>query len=150
MLLALWLAACSSKPEPEPAPPPVAVATPLSEPRLLTLFKQWEGVPYRLGGMSKRGIDCSGFTLMVYRDLAGVSLPRTVNEQLTGGKAVSRGQQRPGDLIFFKTGRNNRHVGVSLGGDRFVHASTSSGVIISSLSNSYWQQKFWQIRRYAD
>jgi cell wall-associated NlpC family hydrolase len=142
-----WLVGCSSKPE-LPAAPAQASSNGLSAERLLWLYADWEGVPYRLGGMSKKGIDCSGFTLLVYRDLAAKALPRTVEEQLELGEPVAKGKQRPGDLIFFKTGWSTRHVGVSLGDQRFVHASTSQGVMISSLTNSYWKQKFWQIRRY--
>ncbi|WP_372870596.1 NlpC/P60 family protein [Shewanella sp.] len=150
--LSLWLVGCGSRPD-TPATPETAVSDAVQDSftieRLLWLYADWEGVPYRLGGMSKKGIDCSGFTLLVYRDLVAKSLPRTVEEQLEHGAPVATGHQRPGDLIFFKTGWSTRHVGVSLGDHRFVHASTSQGVMISSLNNSYWKQKFWQIRRYG-
>lgn len=147
LLLAMAAVGCSSH---SGQVPPVAPqeSQPLSQARLLALYSEWRGVPYRLGGMNKRGIDCSAFSLLVYRDLAGLNLPRTVEDQLALGRRVSEDEIQSGDLVFFKTGWTVWHVGVSLGDRRFVHASTSQGVIISTLDNGYWQQKFRQIRRY--
>ncbi|QYK07040.1 C40 family peptidase [Shewanella zhangzhouensis] len=147
MLLAMVVIGCSSRPEQE-TPVAAQVSQPLSQARLLAFYSEWQGVPYRLGGMNKRGVDCSAFSFLVYRDLAGLSLPRTVEDQLALGRRVSEDEIQSGDLVFFKTGWTLWHVGVSLGDRRFVHASTSQGVIISTLDNGYWQQKFRQIRRY--
>ncbi len=74
-------------------------------------------------------------------------LPRTVDEQRKLGFAVKKSQLKVGDLLFFKTGWSSRHVGIYIGNNEFMHASTSQGVMISSLDNSYWKQKYWQARR---
>ncbi|MDK9705680.1 MAG: NlpC/P60 family protein [Desulforhopalus sp.] len=110
-------------------------------------YEKWRGTPYVDGGMSPSGIDCSGFTLLAYRDLFGVSLPRTAIEQAESGREVSRAALRTGDLVFFNTGRAKKHVGIYLAEDQFVHASLSKGVTLSSLDDSYWQEKYWQARR---
>ncbi|QIJ06503.1 NlpC/P60 family protein [Shewanella chilikensis] len=154
------LSGCSGRPDPVSAPATVAkpqVGTeseakrfeqlPLSQQRLLTMQREWHGVPYRLGGMSKRGVDCSGFVSLTYRRLSDIMLPRTVEEQRKLGFAVKKSQLKVGDLLFFKTGWSSRHVGIYIGNNEFMHASTSQGVMISSLDNSYWKQKYWQARR---
>lgn len=110
-------------------------------------YEKWRGTPYADGGMSASGIDCSGFTLLAYRDLFGVSLPRTAIEQAESGREVSRAALRTGDLVFFNTGLAKKHVGIYLADDQFVHASLSRGVTLSSLDDSYWQEKYWQARR---
>lgn len=110
-------------------------------------FAYWQGTPYRLGGDNKRGIDCSAFVLHVYRDSVNISLPRTTETQVKKGYLVYRDQLQVGDLVFFKTGWKTRHVGIYMGDDTFMHASTSKGVIISSLNNVYWKKKYWQARR---
>ena len=115
--------------------------------QLMQLHKEWKGTPYRFGGMSKRGIDCSGFVLLGFEQKFGLSLPRTTDEQRAVGKSVSKGNLRAGDLVFFKTGWSTRHVGIYIGNHQFLHASTSQGVMISSLDNSYWKQKYWLSRR---
>jgi cell wall-associated NlpC family hydrolase len=93
--------------------------------------------------MSRNGTDCSGFIVAMYRSVAGVQLPRTTREQFRLGKAVSLGSLQPGDLLFFNTtGLGVSHVGICLGGDQFVHASTSRGVILSSLKERYYASRF--------
>ncbi len=74
-------------------------------------------------------------------------LPRTTAEQSQLGKAVPRSMAKKGDLVFFRTGRSMRHVGIYMGNNEFLHASTSQGVVVSSLDTPYWQRAFWQIRR---
>jgi glucan-binding YG repeat protein len=102
---------------------------------------EYIGVPYVWGGSSPSGFDCSGFTSYTYKQ-AGVSLPRTAAEQYTKGQAVSKGNLTKGDLVFFSTYKAGAsHVGISLGGEKFVHAS-SNGVKISSLSESYYTQTY--------
>lgn len=115
--------------------------------QLMQLHKEWKGTPYRLGGLSKQGVDCSGFVQVGFQQKFGLTLPRTTDEQRTVGKSVSKNNLRPGDLVFFKTGWSTRHVGIYIGNHQFLHASTSQGVMISSLDNSYWKQKYWQSRR---
>ncbi|MCC3701382.1 NlpC/P60 family protein [Rouxiella badensis] len=110
---------------------------------------RWHGTPYRYGGLSRNGIDCSGFVFRTFRDRFGVILPRTTAEQTEVGTKVSRKELLPGDLVFFKTGagENGLHVGIYDSGDAFIHASTSRGVVRSSLDNEYWRKTYWQARR---
>jgi cell wall-associated NlpC family hydrolase len=110
-------------------------------------FSYWRGTPYRLGGNSKKGIDCSAFVKNIYRDSFNIKLPRTTKTQVDEGYLVYKNQLQMGDLVFFKTGWRIRHVGIYIGNNQFIHASTSKGVIISSLNNVYWKKKYWQARR---
>lgn len=107
----------------------------------------WRGTPYILGGSGIGGIDCSSFTQIVFDDYFGIKLPRNTRQQLQEGSSVRRNHMRPGDLVFFKTGRNLLHVGIVMEGDRFLHASVSSGVVISRLSQRYWSTKYLGSRR---
>jgi cell wall-associated NlpC family hydrolase len=111
-------------------------------------FKSWRGVRYRYGGVTTKGVDCSGLILRAYKDLYDVDLPRTVAEQARKGTRIQKKYLRPGDLIFFKTGRYSRHVGMYLGQNKFIHASRSKGVIQSNLNNAYWRTKYWQAKRF--
>lgn len=110
-------------------------------------YEKWRGTPYVDGGMSASGMDCSGFTVVAFRELFGVTLPRTAGEQAVSGREVTRDALKPGDLVFFQTGRWKRHVGIYLSDEQFIHASLSRGVTLSSLDDSYWQKKYWQARR---
>jgi len=110
-------------------------------------FAQWQGSPYQFGGNSKSGIDCSAFVQIVYRDSFSIDLPRTTKIQADQGYLVYKDQLRVGDLVFFKTGWKTRHVGIYTGGNDFIHASTSKGVIRSSLNNVYWKANYWQAKR---
>lgn len=100
-----------------------------------------------MGGLSKRGVDCSGFVYLTYRTQFGRTLPRTTELQVERGTEVKRSNLRPGDLLFFKTGLFSRHVGIYVGGQRFVHASSSRGVISSGLAEDYWNDHYWTARR---
>ncbi|MEZ9232733.1 NlpC/P60 family protein [Vibrio amylolyticus] len=115
----------------------------------LSVYNRWEGVPYRLGGNTFQGIDCSAFVQIAYRDALSVDLPRTTQHQSKVGASVNYNDAEVGDLIFFKTSRTTRHVGVYMGNRQFLHASTSKGVIISRVDNPYWASKFWHFRRVA-
>lgn len=117
------------------------------EARLLNQFQKWEGAPYRLGGSNRNGIDCSAFVQIVMDDALGITLPRTTREQLKFGQKVRPASARLGDLVFFRTGRTTYHVGIILRRDFFMHASTSRGVTIDRLGESYWQERIIQIRR---
>lgn len=100
------------------------------------------GVPYRWGGTSPNGFDCSGFTSYTYKQ-AGMTLPRTTADQYAKGQPVSKWNLQEGDLVFFSTYKAGAsHVGISLGGDKFVHASSSKGVTVSSLSESYYTNTY--------
>lgn len=115
--------------------------------RLIDQYSLWRGTPYKLGGNDQRGIDCSGFTQRTYRQQFNLRIPRTTDKQLRFGAGVRRTDILPGDLVFFDTGVELRHVGVYLGQNEFLHASTSRGVIISRLDNVYWNERYLQSRR---
>jgi cell wall-associated NlpC family hydrolase len=110
------------------------------------------GTPYRYGGNSPAGgFDCSGLIGYVYRDAAGISLPRSTRE-LIGMRApvVSRDRLQSGDLLFFATngGRQVSHAGIYVGDGRFVHAPSSGGTVrLDSLCNSYWQRTYLDAKR---
>jgi len=115
--------------------------------RLLAHHATWRGTPHAWGGLTRRGVDCSGYIWHTYRDLFEQSLPRTTRAQAQLGQRVSRSQLREGDLVFFKIGPDNRHAGIYVGNGRFAHASYSKGVTISALNNTYWKRHYWQSRR---
>lgn len=138
-LLALLLAGCASN----PTPPPVTRHSTGFD----GFYQQWRGVPYRMGGNNRTGLDCSAFTQLAYSQVLGFNLPRTTESQANLGKQVDRYQLQHGDLVFFKTGWRQYHVGVYTGAGEFIHASTSKGVIRSRLDNVYWNNRYWQARR---
>lgn len=123
---------------------PIMVIANLSEHQ-----RAWKGTSYRLGGTTKQGIDCSGFTQLTFRELFGIRLPRITTEQAKVGTQIPKKSLRTGDLVFFKTGRgpNGRHVGIYVKDGQFLHASTKGGVIYSDLNSPYWSKTFWQARR---
>jgi Cell wall-associated hydrolases (invasion-associated proteins) len=106
------------------------------------------GTPYIFGGTTRNGIDCSGFTRYVFAG-SGIYLPRTSYEQYNMGEAVSRNDLQPGDLVFFTTyAKGASHVGIYIGGGRFVQASNpASGVKISNLSENYYCSRYLGARR---
>ena len=117
---------------------------------LATLHQQyqgWRAVPYRVGGLSKRGIDCSGFVYLTFRNHLGIDLPRTTESQYANSKKISKSDLQAGDLVFFKIGFKQLHVGIYLTEGQFLHASSSKGVMVSSLSNVYWHKNFLSARR---
>ncbi|KLV08114.1 hypothetical protein ABT57_14945 [Photobacterium ganghwense] len=118
-----------------------------NNPSFDAVYREWRGTPYRLGGSTRRGIDCSAFVQVGFANVMKVNLPRTTEEQVRRGKWVDISDLKKGDLVFFKTGRRLRHVGIYLGESRFLHASTSQGVTISNLNNPYWRSVYWQARR---
>jgi len=106
------------------------------------------GVPYRNGGADPAGFDCSGFTQYVFGE-HGITLPREVRDQFQVGKRVDAKALGPGDLIFFSTtAPGPSHVGIAIGGDQFIHAPSSTGVVrVEHLSSPYWSQRFIGARR---
>lgn len=102
---------------------------------------EWMGVPYRAGGETKRGTDCSGLTGQLYKKVYHTKLPRSTEGQKEESSKVPRRNLREGDLVFFtssQSGRKVAHVGIYLKDGKFVHASTSSGVIVSRLDEKYY------------
>ena len=114
----------------------------------ITLYEfidDWYGVPYKYGGTSKSGADCSGFIGQLYSNVYHKSLPRTTKEIDEACSKVSKSSLSEGDLVFFDINKKkSSHVGVYLQNNKFVHASTSKGVIISDLNNPYYQKTFSQ------
>ncbi len=149
VLLALAVAGCATQSVDRQS---AGRSTALSDPaaatsELYAQYAEWGGTRYRLGGTSKNGIDCSGFTYVTFMKRFGIRLPRTTAQQVELGAHVSRHELRPGDLVFFRTGGKTRHVGIYAGDRKFMHASTSRGVVLSSLDNPYWRARFWKARR---
>jgi probable lipoprotein NlpC len=115
--------------------------------KLYTQYAQWKGAKYRIGGLSRKGIDCSGFVYVTFKSQFGMVLPRSTELQAELGKNVAKSQLRTGDLVFFRTGGSVRHVGVYLERGKFLHASTSLGVMISGLEEDYWKSTYWKSKR---
>lgn len=112
------------------------------------------GTPYSWGGDDAEGFDCSGLVLYVYREIAGLELPRTARAQRREGQSVSAKKElRPGDLVFFATrGRGvTSHVGIYIGQNKFVHAPRrGTKVRVDDMKNSYWAKRYVGARRYLD
>ncbi|MDT3429015.1 cell wall-associated NlpC family hydrolase [Paenibacillus forsythiae] len=105
------------------------------------------GTKYVSGGITTNGFDCSGFTMYVF-DKIGINLPHQSGSQYKMGKTISRSDLRSGDLVFFNTsGRGVSHVGIYVGDGKFAHASSSKGVTISSLSDSYYVNRYVGAKR---
>ncbi len=109
--------------------------------------KHWRGTRYKMGGLSRKGIDCSGFVYITFKDDLGIELPRSTKLQVNIGNFVNKKTLQIGDLVFFKTGLKVRHVGIYVGNLQFIHASTSKGVMVSNLENPYWYKKYWKAKR---
>ena len=112
---------------------------------LLQEIDDWFGVPYRYGGTTKDGVDCSAFSQTVMQDVYSQTVPRTAQEQFDNRSAIDKTELQEGDLVFFHTsGRKNdiTHVGVYLANNKFIHASTSNGISISDLDDPYWKPRY--------
>lgn len=114
---------------------------------LLAEHERWLGTPYRLGGESRRGIDCSALIQAIYRERFDTDLPRTTSQQVNEGQRIERSALKAGDLVFFRPPGTYRHAGIYVGDGFFLHASSSQGVALSRLDNSYWRRYYWQARR---
>jgi cell wall-associated NlpC family hydrolase len=110
---------------------------------LLQVIDKWWGTRYCMGGSTDDCIDCSAFTQILMRDVYQLPLPRTSQEQYNACEKIDLEDLKEGDLVFFNTdGKDVSHVGVYLLNNKFVHAATSGGVMISDLNDKYWQPKF--------
>lgn len=132
-------------PQPEIIPEETISPQKLLE-KLLAQHQEWKGTRYRMGSLSKTGVDCSGFVLLTFRNQFSIELPRSTRDQHKLGQDVKRDQLTVGDLVFFHTGRYD-HVGIYLENDQFLHASTRAGVKISKLSDAYWKTRYWKAKR---
>jgi len=132
-----------------PVPPPVEISAADSAvvKLLYDQYNSWRGVRFQDGGLSKDGIDCSGYVYLTYREKFNRTIPRSTELLARSGVEVSARDVQPGDLVFFKTGWKKRHVGIYLKNDSFMHVSSSQGVMISRLRNPYWSDAFWMARR---
>lgn len=112
---------------------------------LYEAINSWLGVPYKYGGTDRNGIDCSAFVGTIYRQVYGVSLNRSANDMLKNVSLISKSQLREGDLVFFVNSKGKvSHVGIYLKDGLFAHSSTSNGVSVSRLDNSYWVKHFYK------
>ena len=116
--------------------------------QLWQVFERYKGTPYRYGGTSASGFDCSGFITTAFDEAVGRRLPRTTGQMLAAGERVPLDGLRTGDLVFFNIKGKNQHAGIYMGDDRFIHSSASSGVILSSLNGYYWRHRISQARRF--
>ena len=160
ILCAALLSACASRPPPAPVavkPKPVfnystQNFSPAAEDVLFRALGL-VGTPYRWGGNTPdSGFDCSGLIGFVFRDAAGISLPRTTREMINvNAPLVARNNLKPGDLLFYSTAGRGRvsHAGIYLGDNQFIHSSSrrSGGVRVDNLGDSYWSKTFIEAKR---
>jgi cell wall-associated NlpC family hydrolase len=109
---------------------------------LLESVDEWYGTRYRLGGTTKKGIDCSAFVQAVFATAYGLTIPRTAREQYRVSQKISRTELQEGDLLFFNTTGGVSHVGIYLQNNKFIHASVSKGVTISDMFDPYYLKRF--------
>ena len=147
----LLVSGCGSTQPTYTGPPSDASASATVEKReesLRAAAQRWRGTPHEWGGTTLKGVDCSGLVQTIYRQALDQSLPRTTRAQARTGSSISSSALQPGDLVFFHVDtRKGRHVGIYLSDGDFLHASSSEGVTVSSLTNPYWKQRWWQARR---
>ena len=108
-------------------------------------YAEWQGVPHRIGGQDRHGIDCSGLMQAVFREAFGLELPRTSREQSLVGERVRPSEMRPGDLVYFLD-KGGDHIGVIVETGRFMHASSTVGVTVSRL-DTYWLPRLRRVQR---
>jgi len=108
----------------------------------LQYLDDWYGTPYRYGGLNKKGIDCSAFSSGLLSSVFGITIPRTARDQYQRSRRINKHTLREGDLVFFNTTGGISHVGVYLANNKFVHASTASGVTISDMNESYYKNRY--------
>lgn len=110
--------------------------------------KKYIGTKYRFGGTTPSGFDCSGFVGYTFNKATGKKLPRVTTQLYKTGIDVDKNQLQIGDLVFFTTYKKGAsHTGIYVGNNKFIHSSTSKGVTIDSLSNSYWKPRYLGAKR---
>ena len=112
----------------------------------MDFYNEYKNVKYKFGGDSKKGIDCSAFTQKVYKEKFGIDISRTTRSQVNEGIEVKKSELIPGDLVFFKTGKTDRHVGIYVGNGDFLHASIK-GVKFTKLDKPFYKKNYWTSRR---
>jgi lipoprotein Spr len=125
---------------------PMALRVDSASFKLNAFVEEWNGTPYRMGGMSKKGTDCSGMTINLMRQVYGQRFTgRRAEDLFSECHPLSREALEEGDLVFFRIGgKRINHVGVYLSEGQFIHASTKRGVIISSLEEDYYNRYFFK------
>ena len=147
LILALALAGCASAPIASQSP---AAAERTAADRAAALAAKMVGKPYKYGGASPSGFDCSGLVQYSFRQ-AGIALPHNTVQQRSATRLVNVAELRRGDLLFFnQEGKKHGHVGIYLGDGKFVHAPSSGKSVRSdALSNPYWKKHLSEVRRPA-
>lgn len=111
--------------------------------KIIRFAKTLEGTPYKSGGTTPKGFDCSGFTMYVFKNSVGIDLPHSSSSQYGMGQALDRDKLVPGALVFFNTSGNGvSHVGIYIGDDKFIDSSNSKGVAVNSLQDKYWGSRY--------
>lgn len=121
---------------------------------LIAYSQTYVGAPHKMGGVTKKGIDCSGFMMVIHREF-GIQLPHSAHEQARYGQIVpSKSDIKKGDMLFFYASYNTSnfitHSGVYLGDDKFIHTSHQCGVIVSSINDAYWGPKYLFATRFSN
>ncbi len=149
VVASMALAACTTAPRYRSSPSVGATPSDVPSSEVVDEAKQYVGVPYRMGGTTRTGLDCSGLVVTVYEKF-GIAMPRTSREQATFGEKVNRSQLEPGDLVFFRTSGTTKisHVGIYSGDGQFIHASTrSKRVKYDRLDDKYFRKRYATARR---
>lgn len=121
----------------------VSGSLPAETRRLLEEARRWMGTSYRYGGSTRSGVDCSGLTSQIFVNALQIKLPRSSAQQSEYCRRIDRSELMEGDLVFFRTGSKGvSHVGMYVGDGRIIHSSTSRGVIVSSLDESYYRRTY--------
>jgi lipoprotein Spr len=117
----------------------------ISNTKLYSFVDEWYGVPYKFGGKTKTGIDCSGFVSNLYTTVYNTPLQGTAESMFYQCKAIAKDKLQEGDLVFFKIEHDNiSHIGVYLQNNKFVHASTKKGIMIDDLDEAYYKKYFYK------
>ena len=129
-------------------------AVSLTDEQFENRLKQFVGIPYRRGGTTTNGLDCSGFVRLVYDQIFGIDLPHSSVAQFKFSdlKKIDKNDMQPGDLLFFgnKGKKRINHVGVYISDNKFIHASSTEGIKVSGLDESYWKKRFVGTKRHED
>jgi len=113
-------------------------------PALLKCLTEWMGVPYKYGGFSKQGTDCSGMVMSVFEEVYNIKLYRSSAGQIKNVKEIHKNELKTGDLVFFKINNDSvSHVGIYLGENKFIHATTKNGVMVDDLDEDYYKKYYF-------
>jgi cell wall-associated NlpC family hydrolase len=138
---------CATTGDLDPEPIPFSAGGHRPEQALRVGIRSWLGTPHRMGGMSRRGIDCSGLVVVLYENLFDLQLPRTTTALMHTGRRVEKENLAAGDLLFFKPRTKVHHVGIYLGQGEFVHTSSRNGVMVSRMNDDFWRRCYLTGRR---